>query len=143
MKIVSTNECWLWAGMVNSNDYGCIQVKIDGKWRSRQAHRIVYEALIGEIPKGLVLDHLCRTPRCVNPDHLDPVTDKENILRGIGMGAINAKRTHCMYGHEFNLTNTYWRKSGGRRCRTCSMRAQAAWRHKHYGWRLTPRQVSP
>jgi hypothetical protein len=74
---------------------------------------------MGEIPDGLVIDHLCRNRKCVNPFHLEAVTLKENILRGAGTGAEFARRTHCNKGHEFSEENTIIRSDGGRRCKTC------------------------
>jgi len=86
----------------------------------------MYENLHGEVPRGLVLDHLCREPQCVNPDHLEPVTSAENVMRGVGIGVVHASQTHCKRGHEFTAENTYrvpphkGLPNGGRSCRTCS-----------------------
>lgn len=126
--MITTDDCWLWAGIVNKEDYGIIQLKIDGKWRERRAHRLIYEALVGEIPQKLVLDHLCRTPRCINPLHLEPVTDQVNILRGIGTGARYAARTHCSKGHKFVEGSYFIRTEGGRRCKQCQADAQRKYR---------------
>lgn len=75
------------------------------------------------MPAGLGLDHLCRVRRCVNPAHLEPVTDRVNILRGQAPSAVNAAKTHCIRGHPFNSVNTYWftetNGTRGRQCRTC------------------------
>lgn len=109
--IHQTGDCWVWTGAKSSNGYG--------NYWNRGAHRVVYELLVGEIPKGKQLDHLCRNRSCVNPEHLEPVTQKENLLRGIGQCAINAKKTECKRGHIFSSENTYvWR--GKRICRECS-----------------------
>lgn len=83
------------------------------------AHVFVWEYVNGPVPAGLHIDHLCRAPRCVNPDHLEAVTPKENTLRGVGPTAINAKKTHCVHGHEYTAKNTYRTKTGGRSCRAC------------------------
>jgi len=113
-----TPECWLWTMGKNSKGYG--YVRLDGK--TRQVHRVVYEALVGPIPKGMTLDHLCRNPACVNPAHLEPVSMRENLLRGVGAPAQNARKTHCKHGHPFDEENTYRPPSGGRQCRTCQRR---------------------
>ena len=88
-----------------------------------QAHRVSYRAAKGGIPDGLQIDHKCRVRCCINPDHLEAVTQRENLLRGIGWAAINAKKMFCDNGHEFTEENTryYVRKDGGqgRRCRQC------------------------
>lgn len=88
------------------------------------AHRAVYEHLRGPIPVGLELDHLCRNTRCVNPAHLEPVTHRENALRGVGVSAINAAKTHCKYGHDLTNPDNYWLKAYGnavatRICKAC------------------------
>lgn len=107
-------ECWLWHGYMDRNGYG--------KYGSRWAHRAVYEALVGPIPSGLTLDHLCRNPPCVNPHHLEPVTMAENGRRGMSGPAINARKTHCIHGHRFAGDNLYIRKDNGRRmCRECNI----------------------
>lgn len=110
------DECWLWNGPRNSEGYGTFYV--DG--RVPGAHRYAYEQTIGPIPPGLQLDHLCRNTSCVNPSHLEPVTGRENILRGQGVAARNARKTHCKRGHEFTPENTYIFPNGRwRQCRTC------------------------
>ena len=109
-------DCWLWIGTITANGYG--QVKHNG--RDIGAHRAAYQILVGPIPDGLTIDHLCRNRRCVNPTHLEPVTTKENLRRGLSPTAINARKTHCIHGHEFTKDNTYHRKGIGRRCRTCA-----------------------
>jgi hypothetical protein len=127
-------ECWEWGGERNENGYG--RTHRGGRYIG--AHRAVYELLVGPIPEGLVLDHLCRNPPCVNPAHLEPVTNKTNILRGVGVGAVNAQKTHCIRGHEFTPENIRWiapNWPGGaerRACRTCrrekNREATRAWR---------------
>lgn len=86
------------------------------------AHRWAYQLLVGEIPDGLTLDHLCRVRACVNPWHLEPVPHRTNILRGEGPAAINARRTQCVNGHPFTSENTYLTPDGRRQCRTCIRR---------------------
>jgi hypothetical protein len=107
--------CWEWQGFKNERGYGSITV--DGK--SKRTHKHFYETLVGPIPTGMVLDHLCRNRGCVNPDHLEVVTNKENILRGQGLAAKNAKKTHCPQGHEYTFENTYRQSNNGRQCIMC------------------------
>lgn len=107
-------HCWIWNGS-KSKDYG----RILAHGKTTLVHRVSYELLMGAIPEGLKLDHLCRTTLCVNPSHLEPVTQKENVLRGFGACAIHARKTHCLRGHEFNEVNTRIRPDGGRECRVC------------------------
>lgn len=111
----SGSDCWLWTGCLTERGYGLFWLR--GNVR---AHRFSYETFVGPIPDGLVIDHLCRTRACVNPDHLEPVTDRENVLRGTGPTAKNARALTCQNGHEFTIENTYTRPGyGDRQCRTC------------------------
>ncbi len=114
-KVEKTETCWLWAAYISTNGYGYFN--LDG--RPTQAHRVAFELTRGPIPDGLVTDHLCRVRHCVNPDHLEPVTHRENILRGDSPNAHNARKTHCIHGHPFNAENTYVRSNGNRMCRPC------------------------
>lgn len=82
------------------------------------AHRFSYETFIGPVPEGLELDHLCRNTRCVNPEHLEPVTHKVNMQRSSTFSAENAAKTHCPRGHEYSDTNIWWYR-GRRYCRVC------------------------
>lgn len=118
--------CWIWTGARSNTGYGIAEqpCSCGEASKPRPAHRVVYEALVGPIPDGLQLDHLCRTRACVNPVHLDPVTTRENTLRGTGPSAVNAAKTHCDYGHEFTPENTYVKPRRGRanhsrECRAC------------------------
>ena len=112
--------CWLWIGGATGSGYGAFWS--DGK--TLLSHRVSYEIHKGKIPDELELDHLCRNRICVNPDHLEPVTDKQNVLRGISCSAENARKTHCLRGHEFTAENTRFHngKDGivRRYCRKCS-----------------------
>ena len=108
-KVNKTETCWLWTAGVNASGYGKFGREPTGP---ELAHRVAYELLVGPIPDGLVLDHLCRVRICVNPAHLEPVTSGENTRRAC------RGRTHCKRGHEFTPENTYiWGRS--RTCVTC------------------------
>jgi len=107
--------CWIWLGCKNDKGYGQISVNQEMAY----AHRVAYEMLVGPIPDGLTLDHLCRNTGCPNPSHTEPVTHRVNCLRGISPWAKEAKQTHCIHGHLFDLANTYVSKLGKRHCRKC------------------------
>lgn len=116
--------CWIWTGSKSRDGYGRVR-------RGEVASRWVYQILRGEIREGLELDHLCKNRICVNPDHLEPVTHKENILRGDGFAPKHKLKTHCSKGHEFTEENTYLRGKkgdGGRWCRECGRIATKKWR---------------
>lgn len=121
--------CWIWTGCRHASGYGMLNVG-GRKGRLVRAHRYSYELLVGPIPDGLQLDHLCRVPACVNPDHLEPVTNRENTMRGSNFTAEKARQTHCIRGHEFDAENTYVRPNGTRLCRACGRAASAAYREK-------------
>lgn len=96
--------------------------KVRDRGRLEWAHRWVYSLLVGAVPDGLELDHICRTRACVRPAHLEPVTHAENIRRSsawFAIASLNGEKTHCVHGHPFDETNTYFRPSGGRSCRAC------------------------
>lgn len=114
--------CWLWMGTLTTKQYGSMVRKRDGKWV--RAHRWSYEHFKGPIPEGLVIDHLCRVPCCVNPDHLEMVTNKINSLRGVSFVAVNARKTHCKRGHEFTSDNTLVTALGNRNCKICRNHTQ-------------------
>jgi hypothetical protein len=107
--------CWLWTGSSDKHGYG--QIRIAGK--ATKAHRWSWSDTHGPIAEGLDIDHLCRNPPCVRPTHLEPVTHRVNMLRGINPSAANAVATHCLAGHPFDATNTYITPTGARRCRRC------------------------
>jgi len=112
------NGCWEWTASKDSNGYGWFYA--NGK--TGRAHRFSYEVLVGTIPIGLEIDHLCRNTSCVNPDHLEAVTRQENTKRGLAgkvNGDIQRAKTHCPKGHPYDELNTYHRPDGGRDCKMC------------------------
>ena len=115
--------CWLWSGTDDKKGYGIISVPYCNS-NSQRAHRFAYRKFRGAIPHGLVTDHLCRVPGCVNPWHMEIVTPRENTLRGIGPTAINAQKTHCPSGHPYAGRNLMYRH-GQRRCRMCLNKQEA------------------
>lgn len=117
--------CWLWQGAITTG-YGRFA---SPRTQLHYAHRFAYERLVGPVPDGLTLDHLCRVRACVNPRHLDAVPMRTNLLRGIGIVAVNAKKTHCINGHALDLLNTY-RMPRGRACKTCRYAHKKAWRQR-------------
>ncbi len=120
--------CWIWIASTNSQGYG--HINISG--RIIASHRWAYEHFIGNIPRGLELDHLCRNILCVNPSHCRAVTHKVNILCGNSPAAINTTKTHCPHGHPYNKENTFFIKyNGGRRCRICMRNAWRIYRENN------------
>ena len=118
---IPESGCWIWEGTISNKGYGRMTIKR----KNKQAHRLVYELLRGAIPPKLTLDHLCRVRLCVNPDHLEVVTMKENILRGFSLPAINSRKTHCLYGHPYTEGNFWVDKRGRRHCRKCKQNNNA------------------
>jgi hypothetical protein len=119
---VGGEPCWVYTGHRSEWGYGRVAVgsSIDGSRRtSAPAHRIVYLALVGGIPDGFQIDHLCSTRSCVNPSHLEPVTPRENTLRSRGVTSANARKAECVKGHPFDAANTYIDTRGSRQCRAC------------------------
>ena len=121
----NTYGCWRWYGAINQAGYGVFSVRNEEKGSYPiLAHRIMYEVYNGYHPYGHV-DHLCRNTRCVRPDHLELVSPRENTRRGVGPAAINAKKTHCPWGHPYSGDNLYTGKNANspnriyRQCRAC------------------------
>jgi HNH endonuclease len=116
-KVNKTETCWLWTASTK-NGYG--QIGAGGKHgKPLYAHRVAYELVNGPIPEGLHLDHLCRVTLCVNPAHLEPVTRRENILRGESPIAKQARKTECLRGHPLSGANLYTDPKGKRSCKIC------------------------
>lgn len=119
--IRTENNCWNWLGGKDKNGYGL--TKFNKKtWR---VHRLSYFDFYGELSSQLVIDHLCKNPICCNPTHLEQVTSRENVvIRGkqTNAAAVNSKKTHCKFGHEFIKPNYVVTKYGFRRCKICEKR---------------------
>ena len=112
MKI-DNQECWLYTRTINKDGYSAISIK--GKHEA--VHRVSYKLFKGLIPKGLQIDHLCRVRNCFNPNHLEAVTPRVNSMRGYSPSALNARKTKCKNGHEFNQLHI-----SGRKCSICVTR---------------------
>jgi len=118
------DDCWLWIGGRKGGNTAYGQFYVSPTQRHAYAHRVAYEALVGRIPRGLRLDHLCENPPCINPSHLEPVTNSENLRRGFisrfGVAHHNLRKTRCPQGHEYTPENTYL-NNGRRTCKTCAL----------------------
>jgi hypothetical protein len=125
--------CLLWTGHIAENGYGKTSIgsRTDGTRRTQYVHIIAWELDNGPVPPGLTLDHVkargCRYRHCANVTHLEPVTMRENLMRGNTPSAVNAAKTHCDSGHEFTEANTRVDRTGWRACRACAaVRAREA-----------------
>lgn len=123
-RYAKTTGCWIWQGPLDCG-YG----RFWAQGKTLLSHRVAWEiAKNRKVPNGLQLDHLCRNRDCVNPDHLEPVTLAQNVLRGQGITAQNLLKTACPEGHPYSGENLYQDKTGRRHCRTCSVNRTRAWR---------------
>lgn len=129
---VLPNGCWQWLRSLADNGYG--HYAFDNI--REKAHRFAFKVFVGEIPDYLQLDHLCRNRGCVNPEHLEAVSSKENVRRSpIQVTTINARKTHCIRGHEFTAENTRLERNGTKRtCKTCKRLHKHVWKTE-YGQR--------
>jgi hypothetical protein len=138
--------CWIWTASTTGAGYGQFYAgpKGDGSKRPALAHRVAYALEVGPIPDGKQLDHTCHNRdascpggrsclhrRCVRPNHLEPVPQRTNLLRGKGPSAVNARKTHCPQGHPYDLLNTSFTEDGHRECRTCRSEQRRRWWEQH------------
>ena len=124
----SETGCWRWCRLVNAAGYS----KFFYYGKLGYGHRYAWEYWRGAIPAGLTIDHLCRNRCCVNPDHLDVVSLRTNLMRGNSLSTINARKTHCPRGHPLDNRQP---PAGGRRCKTCNRLQSRAFRERHPGYR--------
>src|ERR1035437_9785011 len=116
-KVEVADSCWLWTDPLDRDGYA----RFYWNGRTMGAHRVAYEQFIGPISDGLVIDHLCRVRHCVNPEHMEVVTNRENLRRGESFSAKKKRQTECIHGHPFTSENTYIRPDNGcRQCRECN-----------------------
>jgi len=117
-KVDASGPCWEWTGARMKNGYGVINL---GSGRGTAlAHRVGYELLVGSVPTGAQLDHVCRVRHCVDPDHLEPVVQRENLRRGYGFVGRNARKVTCKEGHSLDTPYVSPQGRRERRCSTCA-----------------------
>jgi hypothetical protein len=138
MYEVTESGCWLWVGQTSADGYG----KVTVAKRSWRAHRLIYTIVRGGIPDGMQLDHLCRVRNCVNPDHLDPVDARTNLLRGETLAAANAAKESCKNGHPLAGDNLAVYADGQRRCRECARINNRARQQAKNEWARAKRAAS-
>ena len=118
-KIDKSGICWEWTGSKNNGGYGLFGLN----YKMRSAHRVSYEIKWGKIPDGLVINHMCRNRGCVNPDHLEVVTQKVNVQKGLAgfkTGLKNRAKTHCPQNHEYTPDNLTKQNNNKRNCKACN-----------------------
>lgn len=122
-RVDDSTGCWVWEGYRSPTGYGTVGYK----GRKAYTHRLMYVLFVGPIPEGTQLDHFrCDNRSCCNPDHVRPVSPRENTLRSSNPAALNAAKTHCVRGHEFTDATTYVTRAGKRQCRVCMLIRQRA-----------------
>lgn len=119
VSVVPITGCWLWMGVIAPSGYAQTSAWDGTRNIGIRAHRVTYTEAKGPIADGMQIDHLCRNRWCVNPAHLEQVTQQENVSRGIGATATNGRKTHCNAGHPLSGDNLAIEASGARRCRAC------------------------
>jgi len=136
IAFIPESDCWWWIGTLTKSGYGQIPFPIRGS-RYPKAHRVVYEELVGIVPDGLVLDHKCKNRMCVNPRHLEPVTNPENVRRGdhSNNGEYSRRKTHCPKGHSYaehggRRSISACHPKGGRICKLCRAEQHKKWKEK-------------
>lgn len=118
--------CWMWLWGLDRDGYGRFKI---GKIEEVRAHRWAYRHFVGPIAEGLHVHHRCGSRACVNPDHLEPVTCRANLMAsGLTAAARGAAQTHCIHGHIFDAENTYVASNGSRHCRECQRRKRREYR---------------
>ncbi len=115
--IIVKSGCWVWIAFCNNKGYG----QFNFNKKNARAHRFIYEYFYDRICSDLTIDHLCKVKNCVNPNHLEEVTNRENNLRSNSIGGINSRKTHCNKGHPLSGENLRIENYGGRRCKTCEL----------------------
>jgi hypothetical protein len=120
-------DCWPWVGRIDHKGYGEYRPYFGGREYSLRAHRVSYELLVGPIPDGLVIDHLCRVRNCVNPAHLEPVTNQENVRRGFAA----EQRSTCRNGHPYEPGSYRLRSGRWRICRACEVERKRRFVERH------------
>lgn len=125
---IAANGCWIWQKAKSRAGYAIMRLTFDAKPRAVNAHRWGYIQIVGPISSGLTLDHLCRNTACVNPTHLEPVTHRENVRRGLAMQT----NEYCKRGHSMSGDNLSVLANGKRRCLACKRRSNRQQWQRHY-----------
>ena len=121
LRRLDVSDCWEWKLCVDKNGYGITHAgsSTDGSLKTVKVHRFVYQQMVGPIPEGMDIDHLCVNRKCANPDHLRPLAKPDHGRLSPG-GMINKRKTHCPSGHSYSEFGYTERNSGCRKCKVCS-----------------------